>query len=223
MHSFEFRKCWCRTTAPALLVKNLRSFWRIKHITSALYHPATNGLAERAVQTVKRGLKETQGSMKVQLAKVLMAYRTTPQSTTGMSPSQLLLGRHIRTRLDLLILNIAERVENRQMQQKLIHDRLNPRKTFTKGEKVFARNFRTSMGQKWLLAVIEEMTGPISFMVKLQDDRLVRCHLDHLRSRVDESATQTSHSETMSETDIDNVCFDWSAFIIKHHCNAGNR
>ena len=30
----------------------------IKHITFALYHPASNGLAERAVQIVKRGLKK---------------------------------------------------------------------------------------------------------------------------------------------------------------------
>ena len=28
----------------------------IKHITSALYHPSTNGFAERALQTVKQGL-----------------------------------------------------------------------------------------------------------------------------------------------------------------------
>ena len=67
------------------------------------------------------------------------------------------------------------------------------------------KNFGTSTGQKWLPAVIEEVTGPVSFMVKLQDDRLVRRHLDHLRSRVDESAAQTSHSEIMSETDIDDV------------------
>ena len=30
----------------------------IKHITSAPYHPSTNGLAERAIQSFKQGLKK---------------------------------------------------------------------------------------------------------------------------------------------------------------------
>ena len=163
----------------------------IKHITSAPYHPATNGLAERAVQTVKRGLKVTQGSMKTRIAKILMAYRSTPQSTTGMSLAQLLMGRSIRTRLDLLLPNTSEKVENRQLQQKVQHDKLSPRKTFQKVEKVYARNFGTSSGQKWLPAVIEEVTGPVSFMCKLQDSCVVRRHLDHLRPRaVSETTTQ---------------------------------
>ena len=76
----------------------------VKHTTSAPYHPATNGLAERAVQIVKRGLRKIrEGSMNSRLAKVLLSYRITPQSTTGISPSELLLGRRSRTRLDLTL------------------------------------------------------------------------------------------------------------------------
>ena len=47
----------------------------IKHVTSAPFHPATNGLAKHAVQIVKKGLKrEKGGTMASRIAKVLMAY-----------------------------------------------------------------------------------------------------------------------------------------------------
>lgn len=87
----------------------------IKHITSAPYHPATNGLAERAVQIIKKGLKKvTKGSIQTRLARVLMAYRVTPQTTTGVSPAELLLGRQPRIRLDLLKPNLGVKVEGKQ-------------------------------------------------------------------------------------------------------------
>ena len=70
----------------------------VKHTTSAPYHPASNGLAERAVQIVKKGLKKlTTGTMSFRLAKVLFNYRIAPQTTTGVSPAELLLGRRPRT------------------------------------------------------------------------------------------------------------------------------
>ena len=65
-----------------------------KHIKSAPYHPFTNGLAERAVQTLKQGLKQLkQVSIETRVSRFLSSYRTTPQSTTGLSPSEMLFNR----------------------------------------------------------------------------------------------------------------------------------
>ena len=72
----------------------------IKHITSAPHHPASNGLGERAVRIVKNGLKKvTKSTINTRLAKILFAYRLAPQSTTGISPSELLLIRRPRITL----------------------------------------------------------------------------------------------------------------------------
>eukprot|EP00731_Ephydatia_muelleri_P023522 Em0015g1105a len=58
---------------------------------SAPYHPSSNGMAERAVQTVKQGVKKmTTGTLRDKLARFLFQYRITPQTTTGVSPAELL-------------------------------------------------------------------------------------------------------------------------------------
>ena len=63
--------CFMSEEFETFLVNN-----SIKHIISSSYHPATNGLAERAVQIVKKGLKnEMAGTIETRLAKkILMAY-----------------------------------------------------------------------------------------------------------------------------------------------------
>ena len=155
----------------------------IYHTTSAPYHPASNGLAERAVQTVKKGLKnEKSGNMTSRLSKVLLAYRMTPQSTTGNSPAEMLLGRRPRTRLDLLKPNTAERVERRQQEQKIRHDKRARSRSFSVGDRVFVRNF--SAGDRWLPGRIVSLVGPVSFHVQLEDGRRRKCHQDQLRARV---------------------------------------
>ena len=53
----------------------------IKHVTSSPYHPSTNGLAERGVQTLKLGIKRTKGgSLQEKLSRFLFDYRITPHS-----------------------------------------------------------------------------------------------------------------------------------------------
>ena len=169
---------------------------------SAPFHPATNGLAECAVQIVKKGLKKVkEGTMANRIARVLMTYRVTPQSTTGTSPAVLLQGRRIRTCLDLLKANITGKVEQQQMKQKSSHDRACRSMFFAKGETVYAQNFGT--GQKWVPAVVQEVTGPVSFLVKLRDGRLIRRHQDHLRRRVSDNEDERPEPSDIPEVLVD--------------------
>ena len=94
----------------------------INHIKSALYHPATNGMAERFVQTFKQALCAAlaeKKSISWKLENFLLAYRSTPHALTGETPAVLLIGRNIRTRLDILKPNLRKQVEDKQQDREL--------------------------------------------------------------------------------------------------------
>ena len=87
----------------------------IQHTTPPPYHPASNGLAERAVKTFKEGVKKLTGDMHTRIARFLFNYRISPQSTTGVSPAELLMGRRLRSALDLLKPDLESRVSHQQI------------------------------------------------------------------------------------------------------------
>ena len=77
----------------------------IKHIKSAPHHLATNGTAERFVRTFKQALRAALTKEKTisrMLTNFLLAYRTTPHAPDGEAQAVLLMGRNLRTRLDIL-------------------------------------------------------------------------------------------------------------------------
>jgi len=114
---------------PQFVSEEFSAFMRmnqIKHIRTAPYHPASNGLAERFVQSLKTGLKANMDSglpLPQRLANFLLTYRSCPHATTGVSPCSLFLHRQVRTRLDLLRPAPETFVAGKQAKQKATHDR----------------------------------------------------------------------------------------------------
>ena len=153
----------------------------IKHKRSAPFHPATNGLAERAVQSFKLGVKKmSTGTIDEKIARFLLAYRRTPHTTTGRPPAELLMGRQIRCRLDLLKPDLEAKVRDRQEKMKENHDQSARERSFSDGDMVYAHNY--APGNKWMRGHIMEHTGPVSCVVQLEDGRRWRRHYDQLRS-----------------------------------------
>ena len=130
--------------------------------------------------------------MEERLAKLLFNYRITPQSTTGTSPAQLLFGRNLKSRLDLLKPDISGRVEHKQQMQKSAHDRHAKTRYFAEGDEVYARNFRQY--PPWLAGKIVKTTGPLSFEIELSGGRVVRRHQDHIRERLASAGTLDANS-----------------------------
>ena len=166
----------------------------VRHITSAAYHPSTNGQAERMVQTFKRALKKSKEPLQQTLDRFLFNYRLTPHSTTGVAPAELMFGRRPRTRLDLLRPNsvateslvpdpvVSSKVKTKQEAQKRFHC-TQPRKLDLEPESpVMIRNYG-KYGAKWLPATVVERTGPVSYRCQLQDGRVFRRHQDQIQVR----------------------------------------
>ena len=151
----------------------------VKQITSSPYHPASNGLAERAVQTCKAAIKKINStSLDTKLQSFLLNYRITPQGTAGVPPCQLLMGRQLKTRLDLVLPDINKHVESAQASQKQYHDRHSKPRSFQQGDKVLVRNY---CGQpSWLPGIIRDVLGPVSYQVALADGQLSKRHVDQL-------------------------------------------
>ncbi|XP_041651122.1 uncharacterized protein K02A2.6-like [Cheilinus undulatus] len=107
----------------------------IRHVRSAPFHPSSNGLAERAVQTFKEGMKKMKGgTLQTKLSRFLFSYRITPHATTGVSPAELMMSRRLRSTLDLLIPDVKSKVQRKQLKQKQTHDTNRKLRCFEPGD-----------------------------------------------------------------------------------------
>ncbi|XP_033212172.1 uncharacterized protein K02A2.6-like [Belonocnema kinseyi] len=153
----------------------------VKHSFSPPYHPATNGAAENFVGTFKNKVtKIMKGGKKVDTAvyQFLFDYRSAPHSTTEKSPAQLLYGREIRTRFDLLRPNLRVKVEEKQNAQ--IASRPRSRKVdLQEGDSVLIDNYG-KLGGKRIKGAIAKKLSPSTYQVQTESGIVAKRHTDQI-------------------------------------------
>ena len=137
-------------------------------------------------------------SLSQSLASFLLRYRSTPHTTTGVTPSSLFMGRELRTRLHLLCPDVGGYVGDQQSQQKDHHDQHSHARELDIRQSVWARNFRD--GPKWIQAEVSDRIGPLSYLVKLPSGETWRRHIDHLRAGLDKPSDNDTCVNIGSDT-----------------------
>ncbi|XP_055590830.1 uncharacterized protein K02A2.6-like [Uranotaenia lowii] len=156
------------------------------HLTTAPFHPQSNGQAERFVDTFKRAIRKIrEGRSSVPISEALctflLTYRSTPNPATpeGKSPSEAMFCRPIRTSLDLL--------------RPPVHSENPPaelNRSFQNHDPVYAKVFSRNQWH-WTPGTIVERIGNVMFNVRLENGKLVRSHLNQLRNRTPSGPTNS--------------------------------
>ena len=116
---FRFPHTLVTDNAPTFTSEEFQHWCKergITHMTGAPYHPATDGAAERLVQTFKQALRKSSLPSKRALQEFLMQCLRTPTSC-AFSPSEPLNSRQLRTRTDSLLPWPAHIAQGRQSKE----------------------------------------------------------------------------------------------------------
>ncbi len=116
-------------------------------------------------------------SLEEKLSRFLHKYRITPHSTTGISPSELLMGKKLRSRLDLLYPDISHQVEGKQLKQKSNHDKKQSTRIFANGSQYMLKISHQHL-RNGFLEISRKLQDlylirSVWKMVKLSDDTLI--------------------------------------------------
>ncbi|XP_063900178.1 uncharacterized protein K02A2.6-like [Zophobas morio] len=190
----KLRETFCRWGIPELIVsdngtqlvsRDCEQFLRnngVHHVTIAPYHPASNGAAENAVKSFKRGLKTALFDKRnkntrtdILVSRYLIHYRNAKHATTNETPAFRMLNRNIRTLFNLI----------KPQEERISYDtRKTPRTTkFQIGEVVAIRDYKDTNKKAWMEAKVTQTIGQKMFLCKIiGNGRVTKRHVHQMKT-----------------------------------------
>ena len=139
---------------PQLVSKKFEEMvtrWGVKHMLSPPYHPASNGLAERAVGIVKSRLKKMNCSaapvqLHVGLAYVCRVHGLTPHSSTSRCPYELIRDGPTPSLFPQLTAGSTDKSEQTAIRHSI--GRMKKKITFAEEEEVIVYDLRSKLSAR---------------------------------------------------------------------------
>ena len=153
----------------------------IKHTKTSPYHPATNGLAERFVQTLKQVIQATrkeERSLRHRISNFLINYRNATHATKE-DPSPTDAQEGLEDRLHLLRPSLEETVSKNQAKQ--IESRPGAtERNFEVGDTVVVRDYSRTAESRWIQGVVEAKYESKTYLVRLKGGGVWKRHADQI-------------------------------------------
>lgn len=186
--------------------------YNMKHVTSSPLYPKSNGMVERAIQTVKSMLIKTKMS-RGDLNMAVVEYNNTPKEN-HKTPSEMLMGRRLRTMIpthkNILkplyhTKETIDELKNIQSKQKMYYDRAAHKlRDLSENENVYMQKGI----RQWVPGtVVKKDENPESYIVKTQDGvyRRNRIHIRPYKGKHESSNVENNVKKKLSSIKHDNV------------------
>ena len=193
----------CGTQYTSREFENFAKSYNFEHVLVSPKHPCANGEAEAAVKTVKSLWRKNKDKNKA-----LLDYRATPIPGIDLSPSQLCMGRRLRTMLPIArgllkpeaynTREIKRRMKEGKQKQKLYHDRHSTKELPPLKPGDHVRVKPEPGAKKWKAAtVVRRHTTPRSYVVDTGDQRIRR---NRVALRTDTPSSYTGYQKRHTNT-----------------------
>jgi len=176
--------------------KEFAKSYGFTHVTSSPRYPQSNGEVERAVQTAKNILKKSEDPYLG-----FLAYRTTPQRN-GLSPSQLLMRRQLRSTLPTTTARLSKHHDTQTIQSGEAEYRTKMAQNYNKRHRATALPPLETGDQVWVRdqdrygSVIEKEVSPRSYRVQTEaGGELIRNRKDLVQTEKSTTSPRKSTPE----------------------------